>query len=216
MDSAGAPRVTRYAEPPESLTNLLTAHLPYSLPLLRRLQFARFPGGRTETTHILFASSATEPLQPRGGGDGGEAATAPFAAAYLDLSRGPETEIWLYASLERGSSSLASPQPQGWPLMEAAPVLAMLARVRAVRDMWAAPRALGPAVLAGALAERTRAALTTAGVVFPTVGVFDKWLLRPEGLPAPALSLPPGMRWATVRSADLGLVLSRSKIRRTE
>ena len=60
------------------------------------------------------------------------------------------------------------------------------------------------------------AALVTAGVVFPTVNVFDKWLLRPEALPPPPPPLPPGMRWATVRRADLGLVLSRSKVRRTE
>lgn len=229
MDSSAvAPGVTRYAEPPESLMDLLKAHLPYSLPLLRRLQFTRFPGGRTETTHILFASSAGEalPLGSRGNGDGDEAAaeeeereTTPFAAAYLDLSRGPETEMWLYASLERGPSSSTSSSS----VELVAPVLAVLARTRAVLDAWTTPRALGPAVvLAGALAEPTRAALATAGVVFPTVNVFDKWLLRAETLPTPApsssssSSLPAGMRWATVRGTDLGLVLARSKIRRTE
>ncbi|KAI1805991.1 hypothetical protein F4811DRAFT_560816 [Daldinia bambusicola] len=92
---ANAPvSVTVYTQPPEDLITLLrTHHRPYALPLLRRLGFTRFPGGITEHTRILFASAPG--LSPRD-----HQKDTPFAAAYLDLSRGPETEIWLYTSVE--------------------------------------------------------------------------------------------------------------------
>ncbi|KAK3933528.1 hypothetical protein QBC46DRAFT_301094 [Diplogelasinospora grovesii] len=100
---------------PDQLLNLLQAHIPYSLPLLRRLQFVRnFPaGGSTPTSHVLLAYYYHHPPQHHpqttttttsshdvaaavgNNGGGGH-----FAAAYVDLSRAPETEAWLYCTAE--------------------------------------------------------------------------------------------------------------------
>lgn len=85
------------APPPPFLLALLELHLPHSLPLLRRLQFAlRFPsGGWTPWSHVVFVGETAIP------NSGEEAARRrPFAAAYVDLSRGPETQCWPYATLE--------------------------------------------------------------------------------------------------------------------
>jgi hypothetical protein len=100
---------------PLALLTLLTSHLPHSLPVLRRLQFAaNFPGGSTPHTHVLYARHTDQEEdqgQDGGGGglgrDGGGAegqgkGKGHFAVACVDLSRAPETQVWVYSSLEGG------------------------------------------------------------------------------------------------------------------
>ncbi|KAI0482981.1 hypothetical protein GGR56DRAFT_670800 [Xylariaceae sp. FL0804] len=132
---APAPDVAIYrsAPPPAALEDLLRAHGPHALPLARRLRFTRFPGGVTPHARkeeeeeeegeekaeaiygLLYASSS--PLSTAASSSTtcttssaavAAAAAVPFAAGYLDLSRGPETELWLYASLERGPEPAAT------------------------------------------------------------------------------------------------------------
>jgi hypothetical protein len=45
--------------------------------------------GKSLDSHVLISSLTSED----------------FAIAYLDFSRGPETELWLYSSLERGEAT---------------------------------------------------------------------------------------------------------------
>jgi hypothetical protein len=94
--------------------------------VLRRLQFAaNFPGGSggggsTPHTHVLYARHADQEEEDQdqdggggGGGlgrDGGGAegqgkGKGHFAVACVDLSRAPETEVWVYSSLEGGGGS---------------------------------------------------------------------------------------------------------------
>lgn len=104
------PTLQVFTAPPAWLARLLEAHLPYSLPLLRRLQAAaKLPGAITEHARIFFVSAdvsgAAADSAALGAAEGDKPTTAAtdaarFAAAYLDLSRGPETELWLYATLE--------------------------------------------------------------------------------------------------------------------
>ncbi|KAM7223256.1 hypothetical protein V8F06_001469 [Rhypophila decipiens] len=85
-------RITLIDTPPTASDELLTElkrHLPFSIPVLRRIQFAnKFPGppGSTEFAHVLWAFYEDEQKH--------------FAAAYVDLSRGPETQCWIYCTLE--------------------------------------------------------------------------------------------------------------------
>ncbi|SPQ18225.1 ce529d9d-79b8-4ec7-bf6d-5b2dd05072ad [Thermothielavioides terrestris] len=156
--------------PPPHLLARLQSHLPYSLPVLRRLQFARnFPGGSTRHTHILYAAPRTacgeeeeaeaeeeelstqrvdgnssvsrDATGKRAGQAQAQAREAPFAAAYVDLSRGPETQVWLYCSAledgddgsggssgrQRGLAVETEEQGEGIEL-----VLALLRRVRGI------------------------------------------------------------------------------------
>ncbi|EFX01769.1 gcn5-related n-acetyltransferase [Grosmannia clavigera kw1407] len=76
----------------------LGSHVPFSLGLLRRLQSAAgaldraaedaISGGSSAWAHVLFVYADDDEK------DGA------FAAAYVDLSKAPETQVWLYASDE--------------------------------------------------------------------------------------------------------------------
>ncbi|EAQ93259.1 predicted protein [Chaetomium globosum CBS 148.51] len=89
--------------PSPPLLALLQAHLPHSITVLRHLQFARnFPGGHTPSTHILYACHAEEDNNNNSPSQTTTTNTnPPFAVAFVDLSRAPETQISLYSSLER-------------------------------------------------------------------------------------------------------------------
>ncbi|RYP42834.1 hypothetical protein DL768_010203 [Monosporascus sp. mg162] len=214
--------VTRYKDPPASLFALLRRHVPHSLPLLRRLQFTRFPGGITEHARILWASDV-EPADDLPD-------SAHFTAGYLDFSRGPETELWLYSSLERDQSPAAEDDPTTAHADHpaASQAEAALREVKRLRDEYyrcggggGEERENGggrpqPTVLIGTLNERLRRALAGRGAAFPYVGAYDKWLFRAGALPEDVRALPEGMRWDTVCRRDIPLVLSRSPITRRE
>ncbi|RYP17779.1 hypothetical protein DL765_004357 [Monosporascus sp. GIB2] len=214
--------VTRYKEVPAPLLALLGRHVPHSLPLLRRLQFTRFPGGITEHARVLWASDVelADDLPD----------SARFTAGYLDFSRGPETELWLYSSLERDRSPAAEDDPTAAHADHpaAAQAEAALREVKRLRDEYYRRGGRGgeegergggrpqPTVLIGTLSERLRRALVGRGVAFPYVGTYDKWLFRTGALPPGVRALPEGMRWDTVRRGDIPLVLSRTHIKRKE
>ncbi|KAI1107549.1 hypothetical protein F4804DRAFT_163215 [Jackrogersella minutella] len=190
-----------YTSPPAALVKLLRSHhLPQALPLARRLSFTRFAGGMTEHTRILFAAAGGAAL----GSD--TAADTAFAAAYLDYSRGPETELWLYATLERRPGEEAS----------AACARRVLREVARQRALYSPARAAQSTVLAGTLSEALRLALLDRAVAFARVDVFDKWLFRLDDLPDVPSPLRADMRWEGVRRADIPLMLSRTSIQRTE
>ncbi|KAI0383956.1 hypothetical protein F5Y04DRAFT_250102 [Hypomontagnella monticulosa] len=225
-----SPDVAIYTTPPEALIELLqTHHLPHALPLLRRLRFTRFPGGITASSRILFSCPSPSPSSSALSGthDG------PFAAAYLDLSRGPETELWLYASLEcrpdylavAASVGLAGTQAKaqveggkGVANEEASAVCAhaILREVRRQRDAYSEERRALATVVAGTLSETLRMALLNQGVVFADVSVYDKWMFRVDGLPDVRSPLEEGMRWDKFHREDIPLMLSRTNINRKE
>ncbi|KAK6205829.1 Uroporphyrinogen decarboxylase in heme biosynthesis [Pestalotiopsis sp. IQ-011] len=204
------PMVTTHARPTPQLLSLLCAHLPHSLPLLRRLQFAAGnPAGTTEHSRILFSGSSPEDHD------------AVFAAAYVDVSRGPETEAWVYSSLEGRKTDGDGAEA------EDRHVLALLRAVRALRDEYDASNPererQKPTVLFGTLGDAVRLRLLNLGVVSTYVTVWDKWVFRLAGLPGGAVAAAErhmaagDMGWGAVESGeDARLVISRTKIPRQE
>ncbi len=90
-----APIIEDTPQVPESLLKLLRENLPYSLPLLRRLQFARdFKNGTRPSAHVLFA------YHPDTGSQASSAKPSQFAAAYVDMAPRPQTAMWIYSTLE--------------------------------------------------------------------------------------------------------------------
>ncbi|KAI1486226.1 hypothetical protein F5X96DRAFT_682182 [Biscogniauxia mediterranea] len=208
-------RIHTYTEPPAYLPALLTAHLPHSLPLLRRLQFTRFPGGITPHARIFVATTSSSSPTATEEEEEEKAAEEPpnpvaqpgqaFAAAYVDLSRGPETQVWLYSSLEHRSassppsfsSSSSSPDesssfPEEQEIECARALLGAVKRWREDGGGGGGGAARGPddhhdTVMLGTLSERLRRALDDrAGLVFPYTEVYDKWLFRLADLPPAA------------------------------
>ncbi|KAI1828112.1 hypothetical protein F4861DRAFT_243876 [Xylaria intraflava] len=258
-----APEVSVYTTPPKALVEVLTKfRIPYSLPLIRRLRFTGFPGGCTQHTRILWSSRLPVEEYPAsheaGAGAGarsspgteGEAGPVeemiPFAAAYLDFSREPETELWLYSSLEVtaaesddiGVQEDREEEEEGRKI--GAPgraraeqgedeafecLVALLREVKREQDLYFVPgsaQALArefPTVLVGNLNEVLREHLVTRGVSIVSTGLYDKWIFRVDGLPPvrePAVLGGRPCLWDVVRREDIMLTISRTNIQRRE
>ncbi|KAL4974763.1 hypothetical protein BDW66DRAFT_138850 [Aspergillus desertorum] len=71
----------------------LSSHLPHSGPLLRRIQHQANSPTPSPTARVLasFSEDETQSARPW---------TQPWIAAYTDIHRGPDTQIWVFSSLE--------------------------------------------------------------------------------------------------------------------
>lgn len=226
-----APSVLECSGPvPESLIAPLKEHLPHSFAVLRRAQFTHYPHGTSPHAHFLFAS---DPLP--GGRDSAGATTSPpfkhFAAAYLDLSAGPETQMFLYSTLQDAGDDDNNNLPS-IPDAEVEHVLdlcaAIFARVRLIAAETAAEgrhalyRAHGAMV--GNFHEPTyRLLVERRGLVSSYWNPHDVWLFRVDELPPPEDQLGPkssslakvgeeGLVWSVVRREDVPLIASRTSL----
>lgn len=214
---------------PQRLIELLERHLPHSLPLLRRLQFAaRFEGGCTPWSHAVLVvdgdgdgwlpqetdanASSQLPSQQQPAQDEYQKQRESFAAAYIDLSRRPETQCWLYCTLEDRcnngtlSGELLPHHGNYEASTSAAAAIATKAEVAILRSLFAAIRRIsethdssgdvgaGPAlwpasaVLVGALHGTVRAVfqhhcLEPGQHLGNRGGLHVKWLIPVAGLP---------------------------------
>ncbi|KAK4220146.1 hypothetical protein QBC37DRAFT_407962 [Rhypophila decipiens] len=218
-------RITLIDTPPTASDELVTElkrHLPFSIPVLRRIQFAnKFPGppGSTEFAHVLWAFYEEEEDEQKH-----------FAAAYVDLSRGPETQCWIYCTLEDSFSdsyyyetttapSISGVQ-DGWVLIPTEEeqqsqadelVLTILRRMWEISssqqqqqerpDDGGNSGAKQHTVLIGSLHETIRKRLLDLGVkMFKTKNVpaeidwefCNKWLFRVEDFPPAVIPTIPG------------------------
>lgn len=220
---AKAGEVSTYREPPAHLLERLRAHLPYSLPLLRRLEYALTPGGTTEHARILLAAGAGGGGDHAGDDDGDDGAA--FAAAYVDLSRSPETQIWVYSSLEwavaRGGSAAAAARGP----VDGEQALALLREMRGIRDAHNDAAAGEGAEeegrrersgMIGSLATAVRALLASRGCAFPYHTSWDAWVFRADRLPRVDVQAEMerrGLRWGgATGKEDYPLIISRTKI----
>lgn len=81
------------------ILSLLSAYLPYSLPIYRRIQFVESHPNPEHARIIIFPPLPSVPV-PRDTSPKSIAQTPPFTVACVDLSRGQETQIWMFSSLE--------------------------------------------------------------------------------------------------------------------
>lgn len=227
------PQITTFpgASPPSLLLTVLQSHLPYSLNVLRRLQFAsRVEGGSSPSAYIISVSSPDTPH---------------FCAAYYDPSRGPETECWAYSTLEDSVPINRDPEsfayiPPNLPENEVKTCVEQLVllfrRLAAIEaeftssceehglpaDTYRQPGA----VRIGACHETVRRLLMAVGVGIRSTGVvpkgkdwefYAKWLVRVDEVAnatelEKGKGLGEGMRWDTVRREDTELIKSRTSI----
>ncbi|KAI1281007.1 hypothetical protein F5Y07DRAFT_396044 [Xylaria sp. FL0933] len=258
-----APQVVVYTTPPEALVEVLArSHRLLTLPLIRRLQFAaKFPGGITEHARILWCSRVALEEHPLLGArqrDSGEVGVVegakdeegekevPFAAVYLDFSRGPETELWIYSSMERRfygtedglgrekeeSKEKGEKEPSNLEREEIACAVVLLREVKRQQDLYFVPGSPQAAerefqtILIGNLNEVLRERLVAPDVRMDIVstGLYDKWIFEVGKLPDVKLpevligSDGEGRRWAwdIVRKEDVAFTISRTKIPRKE
>ncbi|KAF4447142.1 gnat family [Fusarium austroafricanum] len=192
-----------YSTVPRELLTLLANQLPFSLPLLRRLQFTKFENGLRATARVILVSESklenTETLPKR------------FTAVYVDVGGGPDTQAWMYSTLEH---------PDQAEIKDSSVYEKQLGRiieetVRIAKE-YGNKLAYGDAILLGTLHDSVRELLYKTGRVEPReTGAYDKWLFKYEDLPKDEVDLPEGMNWGTATEDDCRVVVSRTNIPRT-
>ncbi|MCJ1394071.1 hypothetical protein MMC18_006949 [Xylographa bjoerkii] len=100
------PEVHTHPSPRLTLLPHLLPLLPYGLPLVRRLQF-HF---QSPHAHVLCTIAPNTP--PPHSRTTTQEPPTPFAALYLDRSRAPETECWLFSTLELPAALQPASPPQ--------------------------------------------------------------------------------------------------------
>ncbi|KAF9873003.1 GNAT family [Colletotrichum karsti] len=188
---------------PDGLIPLLESHLPTSLPLLRRLQFTRFPNGQRPTARIILASDPSSSAPPRD-----------FAAAYLDLGSGIETSLFMYSTLEDTPTSPTTTTPDRAACESQ--ILAVVDAARQISKEQPDHRAYPGACLVGTLATVVREVMIARGVrVRPRAEYeYEKWLFRVEEIPDFEVDLPEGATWGSAGERDCEVVISRTHIPR--
>lgn len=187
---------------PDGLIPLLGSHLPNSLPILRRLQFTRFPGGQRPTARIILAADAPVSDAPRN-----------FAAAYLDFGSGIETSLFMYSTLE---DSPPSSIPAADREVCEAQICAVVDAVKAVAREQPEHRGYPGRCLVGTLATAVKEAMVRRGVEIEARQEYEyeKWLFRVEDVREVEVELPPGARWERAGERDCEIVISRTSIPR--
>lgn len=192
-------KVQKFSTVPDELERLLKAHIPSSLPLLRRLQFAKYQGGSTAESKIILVSGSDVSNQAQR-----------FTAAYLDYSGGPDTQMWLYSTLEDHNGKDAANPEYREQLQELAQEVIRIGAEYGKGTVYPGGLLLGSLnthvrkILEGLKRVRGRA-----------TGYYDKWLFKAEGLSGTDSELPEGMRWDTATLADCEIVVARTDIPRT-
>ncbi|KAL7941394.1 hypothetical protein V8C42DRAFT_335039 [Trichoderma barbatum] len=205
-----ASHVVSFSSVPGKLVELLTVDLPYSLPLLRRLQSTKFNQGTSAHARIVFVSDAKLSLdetidlkQPK-----------TFTAAYLDFSK-QETQMYIYSTLEHQRNR---DDPSNRPLYEQQ-LAEMVKEVIRLRNEYGQKLLFTDPdrILIGSLHSDIRSILEKFdGRVEPRPsGLYDKWLMRRDELPLLDENLPSGMYWDSATLDDCQLVVSRTDIPRT-
>ncbi|KAK5996446.1 hypothetical protein PT974_01780 [Cladobotryum mycophilum] len=189
---------------PAWVTDLLEDRLPYSLVLLRRLQFTKFNDGTTPHARIIFVSD----IDDLGVLEAGSRQPTMFTAAYLDFSEGPDTEMFLYSTLhadQQQQSSIEYEEQLGSFLQETS----------RIREEYGKDTAFGNQVLVGALQTEVRRAFERLGRVQQRpFGYYDKWLFNVHELPQFDESLPNGMYWDEATLDDCHVIVSKTEIPR--
>jgi hypothetical protein len=222
----------------ESVFPILQKCLPHSLPLYRRLQFEH----RSPSSYVL----ATFP--PQSNDDSVTNSATPskdpgtcFAVAFVDRSRRPETECWIFLSSEvpgkcpnTGTPNTYADQPPPKPCPSCrTALLSILTHIGtlpippAVHDITNQSESNKPflshlsnpkIILVGAL--NTIAGTMLKDAVPPELpGYLNLWyvkfLFKTSHLPA-NVDAPEGFRWGKLRQHDFALVRSRTSIPRQD
>ncbi|KAH8667264.1 hypothetical protein BGZ61DRAFT_461450 [Ilyonectria robusta] len=193
-----------YRAVPDGLLQLVTSHLPFSLPLLRRLQYTSFKHGLTPTSRIILVSDT---------GEIGDELPPPtrFTVAYVDVGSDHNTQMWLYSTLEDQKELSADDD-----LFYEQQLRGLVDEIIFIDKEYGGKLAHSNAVLIGTLNSSVRAILERTGrVIGRKSGIYDKWLFRVEDVPENHSPLPDGMHWATATLDDCKVAISRSDIPRT-
>ena len=124
--------------------------------------------------------------------------------AYVDLSKCPETEIWLYSTMEHTETP-------GNAIVCEEQVLKLSAQVREIEKTFEGQRQTPGIVFVGTLHARILEILEKHSLAKSNTEEHFRFIFKMNNLPA-GNPLPDELLWSTVRPPDLPLVLSRTTI----
>ena len=180
----------------ERLEGLLTGHLPYSLPLLRSIQFTEEREGLDHSVgdRLLFVTD-------------NNAEAERFTAAFVDFSAESGTQMWLYCTLEDNDE-----EEQFSDLYRAQ----MSELIHQVDEMSQGKAMVYPGgLLLGSIHTRVRKILAELGrVCVRNPCYYDKWIFRACTLVEDD-QLPLGMSWDEATMEDCHVAVTRTDIPRT-
>lgn len=189
--------VSTYVDVPDDVESMLGAHTPYSLPLLRRLQHAK---------HIQPSPQARTILVSHPDGS--------LTAAWVDFAGGPDTQMWLYSTLDDESETV--PIDHYTATHYTAQLEELTMEILRLGAQYGKSSHYPGALLLGSLTTPVRRLLEKMNrVQSRPSGYYDKWLFRPENLPTQDDGLPPGMRWDEANLSDCQIVVARTNLPRT-
>ncbi|XWW97463.1 hypothetical protein V2A60_005445 [Cordyceps javanica] len=199
--------------PPESLEQLLLAHLPTSLTLLRKVQYLRrkATSGANKFPQILLASDGATTI-----GDGSAPLHTPgsFTVAYINTTVAQSTAMYLYSTLqdcqdEPEASAVAETERQ----LEL--ILQGLISLRHAMQEEDTQTRIPTSVVLGSLHSRIRGLWEATGRISPRpTGLYDKWIFDVDRVPHLDEELPEGMVWGSGSPQDCRVVASRTDIPR--
>lgn len=208
-----------FTDVPPALLRLLEARLPRSITLLRRLQFTTFPTGKTDFGRIIVASDVPLPDAHDTSQADDRPAPRHFAATYVDPSRGLETNMWFYSTLEDSHGALPAVPPltSAEDALCRRQVMAVLYEARRQgREYPVQPLPAPDHILVGSFNNVNRDVARAQGIRFADRGPaeYEKFIFRIDELPSNP-ELPEGMVWGHGNVQDCELVKSRTSIPRT-
>lgn len=203
----------------DALESLLPRLLPQSLSLLRRIQYARHRGAVNDYARVIFVSP-----------DGLDACALLkdeqlfFTAAYVDVSGGPEPQMWLHSTLE-----VAEPErePGDDEAAYGAQLDLIVSAVTRLAKSYGRSLQFVDAVLIGSLPERIQALLENGtrprvgdggriGIKARETTIYERWLFRAEDLPkGDGEPLAQGLVWDVARETDLENIIKKNPVHRT-
>ena len=199
-DYSPPPNIQVFKTAPDQLLRLLTSHLPASLTILRRLQFAAYRK-LAKPDALVIVSSDNGSLEDE------LKSTHEFAVAYVELLGGPDTQMYLYSSLERDATK--SEQP-----LNEEHVMNIVHHVVQRRKDCTKELVYGNSILLGSVHSEVRKILVrNKRMTERPSGDYDKWLFRAKDLPDPG-AIPEGTHWGKASLEDCRLVTSRTSIPR--
>nr|XP_036574960.1 uncharacterized protein CTRU02_15096 [Colletotrichum truncatum]KAF6781456.1 hypothetical protein CTRU02_15096 [Colletotrichum truncatum] len=207
-----------FTDVPGDLVHILQARLPRSITLLRRLQFTKFPSGKTEHTRIIVASDPplTSKIVDWSSWQNGN-----FTAAYLDPSRGHETNMWLYSTFEdfHGADCNIPPLSEEETTLCSRQIIAVLNEAKRQGRLYPhQPLANPKYILVASLHDAVKAAAARNGVQFESTQEpgYDKFIFKIDQLPeGEELELPQGLVWRKGTLGDCEIVKSKTNIPRS-
>lgn len=136
----------------------------------------------------------------------------PFTACFLELGAKPDTQLWIYSTLEDEPQDELERRSD----LYVSQILRLVQELESIYDGYDGQgNAFGSAVLLGSVHTRIFDILDAKGLIdAKKAGTFQKWLFRSQDLPSSVQELPQGLSWGTATEDDCRAAIAGSTVPR--